>query len=514
MPRSDEITCNRDARYGLYGLEPDHEIKVNIRHQLPANIILVHGVNDVGTSYPAVESGLCEGLTKRLDRGAVAACYSIPGEADLKKLVPDPDAVFYKRKTNEQTHSPVIPFYWGFREVTDKASTKNGQRIDRFGNRLDRDLSKGGGPFANATSSIPDMWNRGVDPPSEQMGDDPVRPVRQTPGRMYMVLAAMRLAALVGIIRDRHQDDVVNIVAHSQGCLVSLLAQAILMEKGLAPADTLILTHPPYALDDSLGFVWRLARRFTSNDGTDPGMEPYYPLIDRPQTLHARLQTLVNIVKGVAECGAMRSASLPFGALREDNHDGMVGSGWRAEADRDNRGKVYLYFCPEDMTVALSAVKGIGWQGVPNQMEGRRVDRNRKSLLSGGKRGRLEDIVRYPMKELGPNFYQRVFTEKMRGECRGEPTAKMIMPTSHHPPAFTASGFLESETIGSTTLGNRGRITRQSATSMPSHCPCRFWLTYVVATISCPAAPSCRARRSEPKTLTVRWKGLTRSIVR
>jgi pimeloyl-ACP methyl ester carboxylesterase len=431
MPFSPECEIDPDARSGLYGLEPEHEIKVNIRHQLPAAIILVHGVNDIGTSYEAIEAGLCEGLTRRLDRGEVPASYRLPTKEDRDEVIPDPDAVFYRRKVVDETFSPIIPFYWGYRELTDEASTKNGQRVDRYGNRLDKDLSKGGGPFANATSSIPDMWNRGIGTVGKQMGDDPIRPIRETPGRMYMVLAAMRLAALVGIIRDRNKDDVVNIVAHSQGCLVTLLAQAILLEQGLDPADTLILTHPPYALDDSLGFIWRLARWWKGSDGIDHAMEPYYHLIDSPQTLHARLQTLVNIVGAVAKGGEKRVSSPVFSSLKEETNGGIVGKAWRAEADRDNRGKVYLYFCPEDMTVALSAVKGIGWQGVPDQITGSQVDRNRFSWTRNGKKGALRNIVRYPMQELGERFYQRVFTEKMRIDQDGTPRPELVGSGRH-----------------------------------------------------------------------------------
>lgn len=431
MPFSPDGTDNPDARRGIYGLEPEHEVKVNIRHQLPANIILVHGVNDVGTSYEAIEAGLCEGLTTRLDRGSSPASYRIPTREDLSKVVPDPDAVYFRRQVAEDTFSPVIPFYWGYRELTNRSSIKNGQRVDRYGNRLDRDISKGGGPFANATSSIPDMWNRGIGTFGDQMGDDPIRPIRKTPGRMYMVLAAMRLAALVGIIRDRNKDDVVNIVAHSQGCLVSLLAQAILLEQGLDPADTLVLTHPPYALDDSLGFIWRLARWWKGSDGIDSSMEQHYHLIDSPQTLHARLQTLVNIVAAVAKGGDKRTSSPVFSTLHEESHDGIVGKAWRAEADRDNRGKVYLYFCPEDMTVALAAVKGIGWQGVPDEIKGRQVDRTPRSPVNGGRRGELREIVRHPMQELGKRFYQRVFTEKMRSAPDGVPRPELVGTGRH-----------------------------------------------------------------------------------
>lgn len=151
--------------------------KVMIRRNLPGNIIIVHGVNDLGVSYKAVEHGLCEGLKERLGRGFTPASYRMPVAADKDKLEEDPDAVFFKRNFNEETNSPVIPFYWGYREVGDKSGTMNGQYIDRYGNRLDKDLSKEGGPFGNATSSLPDMWRRGIYAPLDPVGDA-LRPLR------------------------------------------------------------------------------------------------------------------------------------------------------------------------------------------------------------------------------------------------------------------------------------------------------------------------------------------------
>ena len=224
--------------------------------------IVVHGVNDVGTAYPAVEEGLIDGISQRMgwdpcNEGLMppytAATYRLPTSDDTKRLEDDPDAVFYKRTVSADTCSPVIPFYWGYRgAASGGAALNNGQYTDGFGNRLDKDLSKGGGPFANATNNLPDMWNRGVSAlggAADAVARDPYRPVLAGPGRMYFVLAAQRLAALVSMIRDYDTNETVNIIAHSQGCLVSLLAQAFLMDQGRKPADTLILTHPPYALE-------------------------------------------------------------------------------------------------------------------------------------------------------------------------------------------------------------------------------------------------------------------------
>ena len=410
--------------------------KVKIRRNLPGNIIVIHGVNDVGVSYKAVEHGLCEGLTQRLGRPFTPATYRMPVAADKDKLEDDPDAVFFKRTIAKETNSPVIPFYWGYREVKDKIDIINGQFVDRHGNRLDKDLSKEGGPFGNATSNLPDMWRPGIYAPVDPMGDA-LRPLRTAPGRMYMVLAAQRLAALISMIRDYAADDTVSIVAHSQGCLLSLLAQAMLMEKGLAPADNLILTHPPYSLVDSLPWLMRGAAWF--DGGEDTAMKPYYHLLGGAQTLGARLKTLANIVAGVAK-GSGQACTPPFADLKKDEHCGMVGSQWQSAEDRDNRRKLYLYFCPEDMTVALDNIQGIGWDGVPDHATGSElveeeetssVDGN--SVSTGHTRIVERQQVRNALTELGGRFYQRVFSNKSRLDAA---TGKTTVSLVGKPPPF------------------------------------------------------------------------------
>lgn len=390
-----------------------------VRHNVPGNIILVHGVNDVGTSYAAVEQGLCEGLTIRLNGQLHSAEYRLPVVEDRSKLDTDPDSVFFKRKITKLTHSPVIPFYWGFRELTELVQTDikraRGQQLDRHGNRLDKDFSKGGGPFANATTTLPDMWNRGkwsVFGALDYFQKDATHPVLNCPGRLYMVLAAYRLAALVCMIRDYDEDETVSIVAHSQGCMISLLAQAFLLDSkfiasknGARPADTLILNNPPYSLVDSPPAVVSAVDRYTDSDKV---MEKHYLHINGIQTLNARLTTLSNIVRGVWE---KKHAFPPLAELNDPRkHFGAVGPGWNALGDRDNRGKVYLYFGPEDMTVALANVQGIGWQGVPYFQRGVSV----KRVGGRGIHAFTKDIVRQPLQELGAGFRQRVFTMKLR----------------------------------------------------------------------------------------------------
>lgn len=420
--------------------------KVKIRRNLPGNIIVIHGVNDVGVSYQAVEDGLCEGLTQRLGRGFTPATYRMPVAADRDRLEDDPDAVFFKRTLAKDTNSPVIPFYWGYREVGEKSGTMNGQCVDRYGNRLDKDLSKEGGPFGNATSTLPDMWRPGMYAPVDPMGD-PLRPLRTAPGRMYMVLAAQRLAVLIAMIRDYDAEETVSIVAHSQGCLLSLLAQAMLMEKGLAPADNLILTHPPYSLVDNLPLLMRGAAWF--DGGEDAAMKPYYHLLSGTQTLGARLQTLANIVAGVAK-GSGQACKPPFSDLKKDAHRGMLGSRWQSAEDRDNRRKVYLYFCPEDMTVALDNIQGMGWDGVPDHATGSElveeeetasIDGN--SVSTGHTRFVERETVRHALAELGGRFYQRVFSNKTRLDPA---TGKIAVSLVGKPPPFDFPLRLPAET--------------------------------------------------------------------
>jgi pimeloyl-ACP methyl ester carboxylesterase len=412
---------------------------VDVNPDLPCNVIVIHGVNDVGTSFGSVEEGLCAGLDVRLHRTEpgqqgrfVPGSYRIPSAEDKDVVQPDPDAVFFKRKMDDKTHSPVIPFYWGFRETFNQAGTKNGQRTDRFGNRLDKDLSKGGGPFGNATSTLPDMWNRGLSSPAD-VGGDPVRPLLSAPGRMYMVFAAKRLAALIAMIRDYDADDAVTIIAHSQGCLISLLAQAFLLDEGQRPADTLILTHPPYSLEEDT--TWLFAGLEKLKGGTDAAMDGHYGAINTRQTFDARLRTLVNIVHGVV---AKKHTTPALATLTDHGkHHGMVGAKWRAGDDRDNRGKVYLYFCPEDMTVALDNMKGIGWQGVPDFMSGTALSKTKEekkySLGSDSPpQWATEKQHRKPLSELGPGFFQRVFTSKQRFDVAKKSVGAVLVGQPPH----------------------------------------------------------------------------------
>ncbi len=152
---------------------------------LPCITILVHGVNDVGEAYDAQETGLCAGLNARLNRthelgpngkpDLVPSSYAMPPATPDEKrkegIMSDPDAVYFRRTSNRKSWSPVVSFYWGSSEsdgsdpVTHQPYIKkdnwHGQWTDRYGNRLDKNGSKNGGPFANATTNLNALWSDG-----------------------------------------------------------------------------------------------------------------------------------------------------------------------------------------------------------------------------------------------------------------------------------------------------------------------------------------------------------------
>jgi pimeloyl-ACP methyl ester carboxylesterase len=174
----------------------------------------------------------------------------------------------------------------------------------------------------------------------------------KSPHRRYFVLAAHRLAMLISEIRRVSPDETVTVMGHSQGTLITLLAQALLVDRGERCADCAIMVASPYSL-----------------------------LPDKTPKQSKTLDTLINIVTAVT---TEPYAQPPLNALQATatGYGGRTGSKWTAEQgqrlgpnqstvvfpERDNRGKVYLYFSHDDTTVALRDVSGIGTFGVPDTL--------------------------------------------------------------------------------------------------------------------------------------------------
>ncbi|WP_133647752.1 effector protein Tle3 domain-containing protein [Paraburkholderia flava] len=358
----------------------------------PGVVIFLHGVNDPGGNYDHIELGMCEGLNERLSRkdlmpgeygaafnAAKDLTYKDPTFDRVKDIKYDPDTYLYQRteitEGPKKTNSMFIPFYWGYRAAPDeiKGGDKNpttlrGQYQDINGNRLSKHFAKGGGMFNNATTNIPAMFDHGwygnpVNDIAGAMMSD-YQYSSDSPSRHYYVLAAQRLAMLVHEIRRVDPGETITIMAHSQGTVITLLAQAFLAETNKEPcADCVIMVDSPYSL-------------------TEPSVAQVAQPSATPYTLRGKLNTLINIVQAVTTT-PNKNPNLDELEPANPLHGGRTGKGWSQKqatrldkdgsthvfAERDNRGKVYLYFCPEDTTVGLMTIKGIGTYGVPDTVE-------------------------------------------------------------------------------------------------------------------------------------------------
>jgi pimeloyl-ACP methyl ester carboxylesterase len=396
------------------------ERKLEVPADLPGVVIFLHGVNDPGAAYESVEAGLCQGVNERLDRpdlraGRYGAAYraakSTPTESWLgteQQILDDPDTHLYRRDADDpKTRSLLIPFYWGYRaEPGEIKRDANGdparlrdQFQDKFNNRLDRHFAKGGGFFANATNNLLDMYKEGfadrvrifVQPTM----DNPLY-MGKGPHRRYFVFAATRLAMLISEIRRVSPDETITIMGHSQGTLITLLAQAMLVDRSERGADCVIMVASPYSVLPST----------TPEDSKT-------------------LQVLIDIVQHITQSPHMQP---PLSSARcgVPGYGGRTGPRWSPEQgerlgadgktvvfpERDNRGKVYLYFCPDDTTVAISKVQGIGTYGVPDALP------NGEPAMMA-----LQSM----------RFYQRMWTKRQR---HGEPVLVGKIPQ----PEMTRAG--------------------------------------------------------------------------
>ena len=117
------------------------------------------------------------------------------------------------------------------------------------------------------------------------------------------------------------------------------------------------------------------------------------------------MATLNGILQFIAQAPNPYPALSSVALKNCQSYGAIGGTGWTGTAgcettirgkkipfnERDNRGSTYLYFTPQDQTVGLANVKGIGWQGIGD--------------VVGGK----------PARTLLPaRFYQRVFTLRKR----------------------------------------------------------------------------------------------------
>ncbi|MBJ9698598.1 T6SS effector phospholipase Tle3 domain-containing protein [Burkholderia cenocepacia] len=362
---------------------------------LPGVVIFVHGVNSEGEWFGPAEEGLCRGLNRRLGRLDDQMMFKGPEGGQLtpakyiKFLTKDG---FINPKMTPQTYvqpdpswSPVIHFRWGHKA--------NKEELQEFGGNifLNEQNYWGGGPFANGCSSLPDLWNVGVNDrlflwlSVQDLNPVDARMVYSTPNRQYSVMAALRLAKLIESIRKKQADCPITVVCHSQGNMVGLTA-AFLGDQlpdvkdgegksGRCVADAYVLANAPYSLVDSnVPDSWT-QRRAKDSEGRR-GRE----------TWEARVHTLSNFFDIIRARAALEPTPGDIDPEMSNVCTSSKGKPFTAAADREAHGlqvwgktsmgptgygntyrtygRVTLYCCPHDQVISATTVQGIGWRGL------------------------------------------------------------------------------------------------------------------------------------------------------
>ncbi|WP_052250290.1 hypothetical protein [Enterobacter sp. Bisph1] len=425
-----------------------------VHRPMPGIVILVHGVNDVGEAYSNQERGIIEGLKKRLGRDDLwphtwdEKLYKIRYNAEDNTSNGITDKRQKQMVRKDHARSPVIPFYWGYRpvdhelwdadqreyrekmrsnyrspatplpydayrEINKKVIAQFGnEAIDNFHNWLDPNGVKGGGTFANATTSIPDMlgpganglmlYLTGIASRSATLNKgDLTHPVYSNPHRIYQFYAAQRLANLIIKIRDNRptQNDTINIVAHSQGTIVTMLANMIVKQEGRDPADCTILNHSPYSLECRL-----LEEGQPGHQQTDEARQQTFKNFCHLMAQNKRYDASpVAVVSSEEQQIMLNEMTLPRRELNSAWYDSPLNQ-------RNNCGLVYNYFCPNDATVSLWPIQGFGWRGIPENIASTIPNLRQRVFYQNSEVGNAPDgkPFRLPRKEIEDYWYSPV----------------------------------------------------------------------------------------------------------
>lgn len=369
---------------GLGTVLPDHknQLECVMQMPLPGVVIFVHGVNSEGEWFKDAEEGLCAGLNRRMGRyddqmfgkGPVAGQMSPVSYID--SLTPDgflnPEMSSKTYIKPDPSFSPVIHFRWGY--------SANATELKEYGDKimLNEKNYWGGGPFAGGCSSLPDLWNEGLNDrlflwiTVQHLNSVGNRQVYSTPSRTYGVLAALRLARLIESIRKKQANVPITVVCHSQGNMVGISA-AFLGDRlpevkdqwgksGRCVADTYVLANPPYSLVEGIGTDTWAQRGMRDKDG-HAGRETY---VARKETLREYFDILraradlempvEDLDRAMENSRPSQNGGKPYSAAKDRAAHGLYGE--------KTYGRVTLYCCPHDQVISATTVQGIGWRGM------------------------------------------------------------------------------------------------------------------------------------------------------
>ncbi|MCA7970018.1 hypothetical protein LGM42_08980 [Burkholderia sp. AU39826] len=359
-----------------------NDLECVMQMPLPGVVIFVHGVNSEGEWFKDAEKGLCAGLNRRMGRyddqlfhwGPVAG--QMTPVSYIESLTPDgflnPDMSSKTYIKPDPSFSPVIHFRWGY--------AANAEELKEYGDKimLNEKNYWGGGPFAGGCTSLPDLWNDGLNDrlflwlTVQHMNGIGNRKIYSTPPRTYGVLGALRLARLVESIRKRQADAPITIVCHSQGNMIGLAAAFLgdrLPEvtdqwgkKGRCVADTYVLANPPYSLvEANMTDSW--AQRGVRDKNGHVGRETY---VARKETLREYFDILraraelempaEDLDRAMENARPSKNGGKPYSAAKDREAHGLY--------QKNTYGRVTLYCCPHDQVISALTVQGIGWRGM------------------------------------------------------------------------------------------------------------------------------------------------------
>ncbi|NPT57899.1 T6SS effector phospholipase Tle3 domain-containing protein [Paraburkholderia elongata] len=339
---------------------------------MPGVIIFVHGVNSEGEWYDFAEGALCEGLNIRLGRTdetmLVRNSYTDKAEGG-DRVGP--------RRIETFSNSPVIRFYWGYRGDYDdlkrwKVPLRNLEGDDYWAPECPMDGGPwywGGGAFQNGTNNLQQLWSEkgfsrtvyGFD--MQHLNTEVDRQLQSAPPRVYYSHAAQRLAKLVDKIRKEYARDTITLMSHSQGTMIAMAATLLCKER--AP-DALFVMNSPYALEDK------------PTDALTCGGE-------RP-TGEARVNTFRAVANRIKQDKQVYTEEM-MQQLHVGASQGM--NFWRPDLklnygvpERDNHGRLYVYFTPHDRVMGAALLQSIGWQGVNDKLLAELGDTIKQRMLA------------------------------------------------------------------------------------------------------------------------------------
>ncbi|KVM50838.1 hypothetical protein WJ58_23005 [Burkholderia ubonensis] len=347
---------------------PEHEGKPVYRqtNPLPCLVIFVHGVNSEGEWYNDAEKHICAGLNDRLGRWG--------SEVELRTSVykkDDPNYTYSLDRPLKRTRplfeggqtaanseylvakSPVIRFYWGFKSRKgDYGRPSAGDLNDRthpelrdYPVALDEDDAWGGGPFQNGTSGLWHMFrkDKGFTLAFQRVNPVTDRYLTDCPPRTYYVHAARRLAHLIATVRRNSPHETINIVSHSQGTMVSMLATLMLKEQGVRGPEALFVCNSPFSLNDPGGLMEcaQFGEAYVVSQA-------------------ARFATLKAVAEVVKEAGEHADATTDS----ELEKMCLCTPARKPLLNREEYGKFYVYANPHDRVMGASVLRSIGWRAM------------------------------------------------------------------------------------------------------------------------------------------------------